>query len=491
MGAPVEPADRDRRRASRDRRRSLRDRRSFWPRLIAAGGIGRVVRWFTGPWSSANGLSWLRLLILFLVIRWGVLTVYSIPSASMEPTLNGDPSWFARDRVAINKLAFGPRVPFTGQRILRMGTPQRWDIVVFNSPQPTDEGDVLIKRVVGLPGDVVRVLPHGFFINNERVELPADLAGKVHYTPGLEATPDDLNRLALTWAKSGLIPAEILEDATPSRYQLQEELEALAVEVRGIDVSKLEMFPAAQLVQKFLARESLVLIRQWRESYLGRVGPSRFGVSSALETTLVPEGHYFVLGDNGPESVDSRIFGFVPHENLVGRAFAIVTPVGRVSDISGFLNKPQGRLIFFGCIALVVAWEFIPGFIVFSWTLRGAIPLLGLKRGDRVGVNRIVYGLRIPFTRHRLFWWSKPKPGDAVAFLMSQSGSALDMYFGEVLSVDRTGGLRVVARGPGDAAEHGLVLTRRDIVGRVRIVWGPRNRRGRVRVESTGVDRLN
>ena len=110
MGAPVEPADRDRRRASRDRRRSLRDRRHFWPRMVAAGGIGHVVRWFTGPWSSANGLSWLRLLILFAIIRWGLLTVYSIPSASMEPTLNGDPSWFGRDRVAVNKLAFGPRV---------------------------------------------------------------------------------------------------------------------------------------------------------------------------------------------------------------------------------------------------------------------------------------------------------------------------------------------------------------------------------------------
>ena len=114
MDAPVELADRDRRRASRDRRRRLRDRRHFWIRIVPSGSIGHAVRWFTGPWSSANGVSWLRLLILFLVVRWGMLTVYSIPTPSMEPALHGDTSLLERDRVAVNKLVFGPRFPFTG-----------------------------------------------------------------------------------------------------------------------------------------------------------------------------------------------------------------------------------------------------------------------------------------------------------------------------------------------------------------------------------------
>lgn len=495
MDVPVEPADRDRRRASRDRRRGLHDRRHFWPRMVGPTGIGRVVRWFTGPWSSANGLTWLRLLVLFLIVRWGVLTVYSIPSASMEPTLNGDTSWFSRDRVAINKLAYGPRYPFTAQRIVRTGAPERWDVVVFNSPQPTDEGDVLIKRVVGLPGEVVHVVRDGVYIAGELLSVPDDLAGKLRYTPRLEATPEYVNRLALSWAKATIIPAEILKNTTPARYRLQEDLVKLAGEIRNVEVAALGPARAAELVQGSVAPESLTLIRKWREDFLRRAGAPRYGVSSSLDTTLVPRGHYFVLGDNGPESIDSRIFGFVPHENLVGRAFAIVTPFSRVRDISGFMQEPRGRLIFFGGLALVLVWELVPGLIAFSWTLRGAIPALGLKRGDRVLVNRIVYGPRLPLTHHRLVWWSTPKPGDVVCFLMSHAGNGFDVYFGEVLSIDRAQGWRAIVRGPGDAEQRGLALTRRDVVGRVRVVWAPRGRRGRVRpgarVESTGADRLH
>lgn len=495
MSAPIEPADRDRRQATRDRRRSLRDRRHFWSRLMNAGSLGRAIRWLTGPWSSANGLSWLRVLILFFIVRWGVVTVYGIPTSSMEPTLHGDASWFTRDRVAINKLAFGPRYPFTSQRIVPTGSPKRWDIVVFNSPQPTDEGNVLIKRVVGLPGEIVHVLPTGLYIDNKPVTIPAELADHLHYCPGLEATPDDLNRLALVWAKSAIIPAEILQNTSDARYKLQEDLVKLNAKLRNVDVAKLQEFPAAQLVQECVTPGSMVLIRHWREEFLRRMGASRYGVSSSLETTLVPRGHYFVLGDNGPESIDSRIFGFVPHENLIGRAFGTVTPFNRMRDLSGFLQEPRGRLIFFGTIALVLAWELIPGFIAFSWTLRGAIPAVGLKRGDRVIVNRIVFGPRLPFTHHRIFWWNKPKPGDVVCFRMSRSGNGFDLYFGDVISVDHAKGLRVIVRGPGEAEQRGLVLQRRDIVGRASMIWAPRRRRGRVRpaarVESAAADRLH
>jgi signal peptidase I len=458
--------------------------------MVPAAGVGRVLRWLTGPWSSANGLSWLRLLIVFVVLRWGFLTVYSIPSASMEPVLNGDASWFTRDRVAINKLAYGPRYPFTTQRIFRGGVPKRWDIVVFNSPQPTDEGDVLIKRVVGLPGEIVRVLPNGLFVNGKRILEPAHLAGMLNYTPGLEATHDEVNRLALMWAKRGMIPADIVRDTSPARAQLQKDLEKLSDKVQETNVTGIHPLVAADLVRE-VAPEGLALIRKWREDYLRRVGMSRYGVSTSLEMTLVPQDHYFVLGDNGPESIDSRIFGWVPHENLVGRAFAIVTPFGRARDLSGFLDEPRGRLIFFGSIALALAWELLPGFLCFSWTLRGAIPALRLKRRDRVVVNRIVYGLRVPFTNHRVLWWRSPKPGEVLCFLMSPSGNGFDLYFGDVLSVDSTGGLQVIVRGPGGTEPYSYRLSRRDIVGRVRVVWAPRNRRGRVRVESTGDNRLH
>ncbi len=493
MDAPVEPADRDRRRAPRDRRRRVRDRRHFWTRLAPVGGLGRAVRWLTGPWSSANGVSWLRLLILFLVIRWGALTVYSIPTPSMEPALHGDVSLFKRDRVAVNKLAFGPRFPFTSQRIVPTGSPKRWDIVVFNSPDPADGGELMIKRVVGLPGEIVKIHLGSLHINDVRVEPPTDIAGGLNYTGGLEATEDDVNRLALNWAKSGRIPVDILQDTSAARMQLQKDLESLGKELKTVEITSLGPIKAAKYAQS-IAPEGMALVRKWWEGRIGR-HPARYGVTDSIENNIVPQGNYFVLGDNGPESVDSRIFYTVPHENLVGRAFAIVIPVGRAGDLSGFLDTPRGRLVFYGTLVLVALWEIVPGFVAFSWKIRGAIPVLGLARGDHVIVDRLFYGPRIPFTHHRMLWWRRPRHGEAVCFLMSRSKGGFDLYFGEVLSIESGAQWRAIVRGPGDADSRPLVLDARDIVGRVRGIWRPVRRLGRVRaavqVESPHGDRLD
>ncbi len=494
MEAPVEPADRDRRRAPRDRRRRLRDRRHFWTRLVPSGGLGRAMRWFTGPWSSANGVTWLRLLILFLIVRWSVMTVYSIPTPSMEPALHGDESLLKRDRVAVNKLAFGPRYPFTSRRIFPTGSPKRWDIVVFNSTEPWDRGELLIKRVVGLPNETVRIHLGSILINGKRVEPPANIAAGLNYTEGLEATDDAVNRLALNWAKSGLIPVDILNDTSPARTQLQKDLEKLGAEIKGVAVTALGPRQAEKYAT-MIAPEGLGLVKKWWEGQIQRQGVARYGVTDGMQSMLVPQGNYFVLGDNGPESVDSRIYGWVPRENLVGRAFAIVTPVGRARDLSGFLDSPRGRLVFYATLALVALWETLPGFVAFSWKVRGAIPSLGLARGDHVFVDRLLYGPRIPFTHRRLLWWRAPRPGESVCFLMSRSKGSCDLYFGEVLAVERGGKWRVTVRGPGGDAGRTIALEPRDIVGRARAVWRPLRRAGRVRpaarVERPHGDRLD
>lgn len=95
--------------------------------------------------------------VLASVLRAGVAQSYFIPSGSMEPTLQ------VGDRVLVNKLAFAARVPFTSQVLLPLGQPQRGDVVVF--APPGGQGDDLIKRVMGLPGETVEVRAKRVYIN--------------------------------------------------------------------------------------------------------------------------------------------------------------------------------------------------------------------------------------------------------------------------------------------------------------------------------------
>ncbi len=82
-----------------------------------------------------------------LTIRWGVAEAYVIPSGSMEPTLE------VSDRIFVNKLAYGVRVPFSKIWLTKFQDPYRGDVVVFKFPK--DEGTFFVKRVIGLPGDEV------------------------------------------------------------------------------------------------------------------------------------------------------------------------------------------------------------------------------------------------------------------------------------------------------------------------------------------------
>ena len=152
-----------------------------------------------GDSALRTGLDWFKsiciAIALAMVIRWFIAEPFKIPSSSMEPTFHGDQRFFRGDRIFVNKHAYGVRFPFNGFRVpftrktiwyadgwLRRGpAPQRWDIVVFKSVEPGAPHDTLVKRVVGLPGERVRIRAGKLFINAEPVRLPEDLPD-VYYT---------------------------------------------------------------------------------------------------------------------------------------------------------------------------------------------------------------------------------------------------------------------------------------------------------------------
>ena len=120
------------------------------------------------------------LAILLFGFRSAIADWYVVPTGSMKPTI------IEGDRIFVNKLAYDIKVPFTLVPVARWSGPQRGDIVVFDSPKGNER---LVKRVVGLPGDLVELVDNRLFINGRPANyqhVEKDLAGKYWKTDGVE-----------------------------------------------------------------------------------------------------------------------------------------------------------------------------------------------------------------------------------------------------------------------------------------------------------------
>ncbi len=112
-------------------------------------------------WWQTEGRSFLVLMVVLFSIRSSLADWNDVPSGSMRPNL------VEGDRIFVNKVAYDLKVPFTTLRMASWGNPQTGDIVVFYSPF---DGIRLVKRVIGLPGDVVELRNNHLWLNGQPVE---------------------------------------------------------------------------------------------------------------------------------------------------------------------------------------------------------------------------------------------------------------------------------------------------------------------------------
>lgn len=201
-------------------------------------------------------------LLIALAIRAFVIEPFKIPSPSMVPTL------LVGDQIFVNKFVYGLRIPFTKKRFWEGRGPKRGEVVIFLYPQ--DERLDYIKRVVGLPGDTVRVEGEKVYVNDRLVnKKPLRFRGD----------PNHSNRV-------------FVHPARP--------------------YPKLTLFPEW---------ETFTFYQEQLDGHPHLVQHDLFYYSE--RTFVVPPGHYFVMGDNRDHSADSREWGFVPRENIKGRALFI------------------------------------------------------------------------------------------------------------------------------------------------------------------------
>jgi len=213
------------------------------------------------PWWVEYSVSFFPVILVVFLLRSFLVEPFKIPSGSMIPTL------LIGDFILVNKYTYGIRLPVLNLKIVDVNSPKRGDVMVFR--YPVDPSLDYIKRVVGLPGDRIEYRDKRLRINGELV--PVRPLGDYESRDRLQFFPRYL---------------EIFGD---TGHEIILEREAAGATGRGAD--------------------------------FGLSGNCDYN-SGGLVCT-VPPGHYFMMGDNRDNSSDSRVWGFVPDANIVGKAFFI------------------------------------------------------------------------------------------------------------------------------------------------------------------------
>jgi signal peptidase I len=259
------------------------------------------------------------------------------------------------DRVGVNKLVYGPRVPFMSKRIFHLGEPKRWDIIVFSTPQPNALHKTLVKRVVGLPGERIHIADGKIWVNGASVEPPESLRNVLHYTDVLGQDKAQVERFILQLAKhKGESP--LLNPVNFTVRDFYAQLAKIREQVGDRDPATLSQEEVDKLLDLLspVSRDigSQLFAMQQAVQY-----PLRYGILPDDQYSIVPANCYLVCGDNSPDSADGRYFGWLPNDNILGRAFCIMWPISRWRDFTGFSQTWWGRGILYGLPAILVILE--------------------------------------------------------------------------------------------------------------------------------------
>jgi signal peptidase I len=243
--------------------------------LWGRGGGPPIAAGEKKPFWVTWGAEMFGVLLLITAGRVALADWPTVPTGSMEPTVR------VGDYLLVNKLAYGPRLPFTNTAI-PMGRPERGDVVVFRFP--LDVSTLYVKRAIGLPGDVV------------------------DYDHGIVRVNDE-----------------------PFRAQLDHAYPDVRSEDGG------QVFVAESLGRGAGSARHTIKLLESRPG--GVVAPAAWAgpwaqacrVQSAQRWTChVPAGMYLMMGDNRDNSLDSRVWGFLDERQIYGKAVRVLVNFRRL-----------------------------------------------------------------------------------------------------------------------------------------------------------------
>ena len=256
----------------------------FWPTFVDMSFLGYAVRIlgavdayriaqrdqenFSGPWYSRwYGVSGAFLLVatFFVCIRAFIVEPFRIPSGAMTPTL------LTGDYILASKFAYGIRLPIVNFEVFSANDPNRGEVMVYRYPE--NPSLIYLHRVVGLPGDRIEYANKRLSINGKLLDVER---------------MDDLP----------------LSDKSLSSVRGWRFRENLGTHSYSLLINPDELPVRLASVRQFPFRERC-----------------EYKYSSFICT--VPDGHYFLMGDNRDSSSDSRYWGFVPDDHILGRAIMI------------------------------------------------------------------------------------------------------------------------------------------------------------------------
>ena len=228
------------------------------------------------PWWLDWTAGLFPVIVVVFLLRSFLFEPFKIPSGSMIPTL------LVGDLILVNKYHYGIRLPVLNTKITEGNKPQRGDVMVFRyPPRPSQD---YIKRVVGVPGDEVAYLNKRLTLNGQPVPT--------------QALPEFFDEDAMRYFK------QYGETLGEKQHRLI------------VDTDRRGGFSEAE-IGDFPFRDNC-----------------RYSVEGVV--CKVPEGHYFMMGDNRDNSLDSRYWGFVPDQNIVGKAFLVWMNFGNLKRIGSF-----------------------------------------------------------------------------------------------------------------------------------------------------------